>query len=160
MNIADTAVRNQILVFTIGESQYALNLDVVERVIRAVGITPLTNSPEIVLGIINVRGQIVTVVDICKRFQLPPHKLDINDRFIIAKTSRRQVAVIADSVKGIQELKEKDIVHSESVIPSSKYVKGVAKIEGNLLLIYDLEKFLSLDEEKQLEKSIGESGLK
>ncbi len=143
-----------IVLFTLDGSFYALDLSTVERIIRAVEITPLPKAPEIVLGVINMQGRILTVLDIRKRFRLPPHEISVDDRFIIALASKRQVALVVDSVTGIRELTENQIVNAGKTLPFAKYLKGVAKLEDGLVLIHDLGQFLSLGEEKKLNAAL------
>jgi len=149
--------RNRIVVFALDEPRYALLLSAVERVVRAVEITPLPKAPEIVLGIINVQGRIIPVIDVRQRFRLPTREMKLDDRFIIARTSRRQVALVVDSVTGFRELTEREIVNTEQALPFADYVKGVAKLEDNLVLIHDLDQFLSLDEEKVIDAALSGS---
>ena len=149
--------RNRIVVFALDEPRYALLLSAVERVVRAVEITPLPKAPEIVLGIINVQGRIIPVIDVRQRFRLPTREMKLDDRFIIARTSRRQVALVVDSVTGFRELTEREIVNTEQALPFADYVKGVAKLEDNLVLIHDLDQFLSLDEEKAIDAALSGS---
>jgi purine-binding chemotaxis protein CheW len=144
--------QGQIVVFTLDEPRYALPLSAVERVVRAVEITPLPKAPEVVLGVINAHGEIIPVVDIRKRFQLPARELDPDDRFILARTSRRLVALVADSVVGMRELEDRERVTADQILPGAEYIHGVAKLDGDLVLICDLDRFLSLDEEQMLEE--------
>jgi len=144
----------QIVVFSLDEPRYALDLSTVERVVRAVEITPLPKAPEIVLGVINMQGQVIPVVDVRKRFRLPEREINIDDRFIISRTSRRLVALVADDVIGVQKLENREIVSAEQALPFAEYIKGVAKMEEDLVLIYDLDQFLSLDEEQKLDEEL------
>jgi len=141
----------KIVLFSLNEPRYALYLSVVERVVRVVEITPLPKAPEIVLGVINFHGEIITVIDMRRRFNLPTRKIELEDQLIIARTSKRLVALVVDSVIGIRELNHNQVVNAEQAFPFTDYLSGAAKIEGNLILINDLDKFLSLDEEKMLE---------
>lgn len=152
------AGQDNIVLFTLDESRYALYLADVARVVRAVEITPLPKAPEIVLGVINWQGKIIPVVDIRKRFRLPARETGPDDRFIIARTARRQVALAADSVAGIRELTGQERISAAQEIPFAEYVKCVAKIDGGLVLIYDLERFLSLEEEQKLDAALSGAG--
>jgi purine-binding chemotaxis protein CheW len=114
----------------------------------------LPKAPEIVLGVINWQGKIVPVVDVRKRFRLPEREMEPDDRFILAHTARRQVALAADAVAGIRELTDQELVSAAQAIPFAEYLGGVAKIDGDLVLIHDLERFLSLDEEQTLDVAL------
>jgi purine-binding chemotaxis protein CheW len=144
----------QIVVFTLDEMSYALSLNNVVRVIHAVEVRRLPNAPEIISGIINIQGQIIPVADIRKRFGLAEREIELDDRMIIADTGKRKVALFVDAVTGIKDLATRQFVNSEEALPFAEYIKGVAKVDDELILIYDLEQFLSLDEEKELEHAL------
>ena len=145
---------DQIVVFTIDEQFYALPLPAVVKVIHAVEIRHLPEAPEIITGIINVKGRIIPVADIRKRFGLPAHEIDPDDRLIIADTGKRQVAILVDTVTGIRDLAPGQLKQAKETLPFAEHLRGVAKVDDELILIYDLEQFLSLDEEKELEQAL------
>ena len=145
---------DQIVVFTLDEQLYALPLYTVLRVIHAMEIRHLPEAPEIISGIINVQGRIIPVVDIRKRFVLRAKEIDPDDRMIIADTGKRQVALLADTVTGIRDLAPGQLAIAGEALPFAGHLRGVAKIDDGLVLIYDLEQFLSLDEEQVLEQAL------
>jgi purine-binding chemotaxis protein CheW len=142
---------NQYVVFSLDEQSFALRLSAVERVIRVVAVTPLPNAPEIVLGVVNVQGEIIPVFDTRKRFSLPDRELDLSDQLIIARTHTRRVALVVDAVSGINESAEQEVVAAEKILPGMEHIEGVVKLPDSLTLIHDLDKFLSLDQEKALD---------
>lgn len=143
----------QYVVFFLDGQRYALHLSAVERIIRAVEVTPLPKAPEIVLGIINMQGRIIPVVNIRRRFRLPEREIDLSHQLIIANTAKRSVALVVDEVRGIIEQAQEEVVPAEVVLPGVKYVEGVVKLEDGMILIHDLDRFLSLEEEKALDKA-------
>ena len=154
MSAFEQTVPNHIVLFTLDEPRYALPLSAVERVVRAVEITPLPKAPEIVLGAIDAQGRVIPVVDVRKRFRLPAREMNVDDRFIIARTSRRLVSLAVDSVAGIRTLADGEVVSAEQALPFAEYLHGVAKMEDGIVLIYDLEQFLLLDEERVLDAAL------
>src|ERR1035437_3057097 len=146
--------KQKIVLFCLEEPRYALYLSVVERVVRAVEITPLPKAPEIVLGVINFHGEIIPVIDIRRLFRLPPREINIEDRFIIARTSKRFVVLVVDTVDGVYDLEQYQIADAQEKFPFTDYLSGIAKIENNIILINDLEKFLSLDEQSMLSEAL------
>ena len=138
------------MVFTLDEQQYALRLDAVERVVRAAAITPLPKAPEIILGILDVRGEVVPVIDVRKRFRMPAREIRPADQFIIAETRSIKVALLVDSTQGVVEEGGGGLVARDDFVPGMEYVSGVARTEDGLVLIHDLDRFLSLEEEKLL----------
>ncbi len=154
MNDSIQSTADQILVFTLDELSYALLLPTVLRVIHAVEVRRLPKAPEIISGIINIQGQIIPVADIRKRFGLAEREIELDDRMIIADTAKRKVALFVDAVTGIKDLATRQFVNSKEALPFAEYIRGVAKVDDELILIYDLEQFLSLDEEKELEHAL------
>lgn len=140
-----------LLIFNLDEQTYALYLAAVKRVICLIEITPLPKAPEIVLGIVNLQGKIIPVVNIRRRFRLPERETDLNDQLIIAKTQRRTFALAADSVSGVIERPEEEMIAAEKIIPGMEYVEGVVKLKDGIILVHNLDKFLSLEEERVLE---------
>ncbi len=147
-------ITDQIVVFTLDGQLYALPLPAVVRVIHAVEIKHLPKAPEIITGIINVKGRIIPVADIRKRFGLPVREIDPDDRLIIADTGKRQVVILVDTVTGIRDLAPGQQEQAKETLPFAEHLRGVAKIDDELILIYDLDRFLSLDEEKELEQAL------
>ena len=144
------------VVFSLDEQRYALHLSVVKKTARAVDVTPLPKAPDIVLGVINVKGRVIPVVKVRQRFDLPEREMELSDRLIIANTSRRAVALLADAVMGVVELGEQEVIATEEVLPDAEYVKGVLKLPDGLVLIHDLDSFLSLDEGNKLDTAMAE----
>ena len=112
--------------------------------------------PAFVVGVINVQGQITPVVVIRRRLGLPPREISPDDRFILARTSRRLVALVADSVEGVHELTDRESVSAEQVLPGAAYIHGLAKLGDNLVLICDLDQFLTFDDERKLVEALAE----
>jgi purine-binding chemotaxis protein CheW len=151
---ATASNRVVVLAFSLDELRYALPLSVVERVIRAVETTPLPKAPKIVLGVINAKGAIIPVMDVRSRFRLPLKGIDCNDRFILARTPARVVALAVDAVSGILELDGDRIASAEASLPFAEYLHGVAALDDGLVLINDLDRFLSLDEADELDAAL------
>jgi len=144
----------QLVQFTLDEQRYALVLSAIDRIVRSVTITPLPKAPAIILGIVNVQGSIVPVVNMRKRFRVREKEQDIHDQMIIVKTRRRRVAFLSDSTAGVLEYPEESIVKAEEISPHVEYLRGVAKLDDGLLLIHDLDTFLSLDEQRALDEAL------
>ncbi len=143
----------KLVIFILDGQKFALHLSSVERVVPIVEITQLPKAPEIVMGIINLRGQIIPVVNIRKRFQLPIRETNLADKLVIAQTSRRAIAILVDAVHGVIEYPEQNIITAEDILSNMEYIGGVVKSIDGMVLIHDIDKFLSLDEEEALNKA-------
>jgi purine-binding chemotaxis protein CheW len=156
MNSYNLEVMKDIVKFSLDEPRYALPLSLVERVVRIVEITPLPKAPDIVSGVINMHGQVIPVINVRRRFNLPEREIRLEDQLIIARTNTRLVALVADSVSGVHRLEQRELVISKQELPYAGYIEGVVKLEQGLLLICDLDQFLSLEEEKSLDTALSE----
>lgn len=145
----------QLVVFGLDEQRYALRLAAVERIVRAVEVTPLPKAPQIVLGVIDIQGRVIPVVDVRKRFRLPEREVELGDQFIIAHTGRRTVALVVDAVSGVVECSAGEVRPAEEILPGMEYIEGVVRLRDGMALIHDLDRFLSLNEENALEQAIG-----
>ena len=144
----------EIVVFKLDEQRYALYLSVVERIVHAVEITPLPKAPAIVLGVINFGGKVIPVVNLRKRLNFNGRAIQLTDKLIIAKTSKRIIALLVDEVTGLLENTDQGMILPDSVLPNLEYVDGIIKLTDGLVLIHDLDKFLSLEEEELLTSSL------
>ena len=142
---------NPYLVFFLDSQRYALHLSAVDRVARIVHITPVPIAPDIVLGIVNMEGRVIPVINVRQRFNLPKRAISLSDRLIFARTKRRSVALVADAVNDVIECAEWNMISAEHVLPGLGHVEGIIKFEDGLILIHDLDTFLSLEEEASLD---------
>ncbi len=146
--------RHRLVVFLLNEQRYALFLSAVERIVRVVEVTALPKAPEIVLGVINVQGRIIPVINMRKRFHLPEKEIDLSDQVLIAHSSTRIVALIVDAVLSVLELDSEGVISVQKIVPGIELVEGIAGLPEGMILIHDLDKFLSLDEERALSEAI------
>lgn len=142
------------VVFSLDGQRYALPLAAVRRIVRAVEVTPLPGAPAIVLGAIDVEGSVLPVLDIRRRFLLPEREIGPADQFLIASTVRRAVALVIDEAHGVIEREQSAVIDSDRIAPGLEQFRGVVQLDDGLALIHDLEKFLSLDEARALDRAM------
>lgn len=145
---------HQLVGFSLEGHDYAVLLSQVERIVHVVEVAPLPKAPEVVLGIVNFSGRIIPVVDIRRRFGLPAKETEIYDFLVLARTSRREIAFTADTVAGVIDCPVAEIIAAEKIVPGLEYLQGVMRLKDGLIFIHDLDRFLSLDEEKSLAKAL------
>lgn len=144
-----------LLVFLIETQRLAIPAECIDFVTRAVALTPLPHAPEIVDGLVNIRGEVVPAANMRRRLGFPDRPLRASDYFIVARTPRRNLVLIVDGIVGLQPLQPEDFESSDNILPGLPHVAGVLKHPDGLILIHDLERFLSLEEEHHLEKALG-----
>jgi len=144
----------QFVVFCLDAQRYALPLALVERIVRAVAVTSLPKTPRLVLGIIDVEGQVFPVLNVRRRFRLLDKEVSPADQFLIAKMAHRTVVLVIDEAEGVIECPSAEIVVADQIVPGLEQVQGVMKLDDGLVLIQDLEKFLSFDEAQALDQAM------
>jgi purine-binding chemotaxis protein CheW len=140
----------QFVTFVLMDETYGINVMQVQEVLRVTEIAPVPGAPDYVLGIINLRGNVVTVIDTRTRFGLPSAELGDASRIIVIESEKQVVGILVDAVAEVVELSESDIDVAPNVgtEESSRYIQGVATREEGLLILVDLNKLLT-DEEWQ-----------
>ena len=146
----------QLVVFRLDEVRYALMLAVVERIVRAAQVTPLPNAPTLVLGVIDLQGRVLPVLNVRRRFRLPEREIGPADQFLIARTEWRTVVLAVDEAEGVIERSPTEIVGAAQIVPGLEQIQGVIKLDNGLVLIHDLESFLSLDETRSLDEAMSQ----
>lgn len=129
------------VVFTIAHWRIAIKLDFVIRVVRAVEITPLPKSTDVILGVINIQGNIVPVFNIRRLFGLPEREIELSDQFIIAEFSNKKAALVVDGVLDIISGSSEKLCTLDDVLGKCDF-EAIAKLDDGLVVILDLEKIL------------------
>lgn len=151
MSQAAESINNPItqwVTFFLDNEKYGIKVMQVQEVLRMTEIAPVPGAPHYVLGIINLRGNVVTVIDSRKRFGLPQKEPDDSTRIVIIEAGDQVVGILVDSVAEVVDLRANDIETAPNVgtDESSKYIQGVSSQSGELLILVDVNKLLSDDE--------------
>lgn len=138
----------QWVTYKLGDETYGINVMQVQEVLRYTEIAPVPGAPEYVLGIINLRGNVVTVIDTRSRFGLPPSDISDNSRIVIIESDDQVVGIMVDSVAEVVYLRSSEIDSAPNVgtEESAKFIQGVSNRDGQLLILVDLNKLLNDDE--------------
>ncbi|GAA0538168.1 MULTISPECIES: chemotaxis protein CheW [Rheinheimera] len=147
---ADTVL--QWVTFKLQEETYGINVMQVQEVLRYTEIAPVPGSPDYVLGIINLRGNVVTVIDTRSRFGLEPAEVTENSRIVIIEAEKQVIGILVDSVAEVVYLKSSEIDTAPNVgtEESARFIQGVSNREGELLILVDLNKLLSDEEWEEI----------
>lgn len=147
-----------LVLFSLEGHRCALPLPAVLRVFPMVEISPLPKAPPVVLGAINLHGKAVPVLDIRRRFRFPPREYGLSAHLLIAQTTRRVVALPVDEALGVTALAAEAVSPQGTVLPGIGHWGNIVTLPDGLLFIQNLDAFLSLDEEKQLEDALEGQG--
>ncbi|MGB2264819.1 MAG: chemotaxis protein CheW [Glaciecola sp.] len=138
----------QWVTFCLDEEVYGINVMQVQEVLRYTDIAPVPGAPSYVMGIINLRGNVVTVIDTRNRFGLNSAEITDNSRIVIIESEKQVVGIMVDSVAEVVYLKGSEIDSAPNVgtDESAKFIQGVSHRDDQLLILVDLNKLLSDDE--------------
>ncbi|MET0792844.1 MAG: chemotaxis protein CheW [Polyangiaceae bacterium] len=142
------------MLFELVEQRFALALSDVIELTRACAVQALPKAPEIVLGMLNLRGQVVSVLDMRRRLGLPHKALEPSDCFVFARIAERRVALRVDRLLGIEELTVTPTAEAPNLPEPLAYVSGVAPVADGVVFIYDLAQFLSDSEVAVLDQAL------
>ena len=136
-----------LVTFRLGTGEYAIDIMQAKEIIKMEKITLIPNAPDFVEGVINLRGNIIPIIDLKKRFSLEEASGDKNTGIIIVKIDDIDMGIIIDSISKVVSIATADIQAPPSMLSGigQKYIKGVGKLEDKLLVVLDLEKLFSND---------------
>ena len=145
------ATETQLVVFDLSTESYGVDIGAVREIIRMQAITRVPRTPVFVEGVINLRGKVIPVIDLRKRFGLQVAEQDKENRIVVIDIGGQDIGVVVDAVTEVLRITADSVEPPSSVITSaeSDYLLGIAKLEDRLIILLDLERVLS-EEEKDV----------
>ena len=139
---------SQWVTFSLGEETYGIDVMQVQEVLRVTEIAPVPGAPPYVLGIVNLRGSVVTVIDTRARFGLPSREADEASRIVIIEADKQVVGMLVDGVAEVVEVPASAIESTPNVgnDEAARYIQGVFSTDDGLLILVDLNKLLGRSE--------------
>lgn len=158
MSVAETAKKElrqeiQLACFRVGAELYALDIMRIKEIIRPQKMTPIPKAPSFIEGVINLRGAVIPVADMRKRFDQPVGEEDRKNRIVISSLAGKIIGLLVDEVTEVKRFGRHEIAPAPQFIkgPQAGYFLGVARRDDDLILLIDLEKVLSTDEKIALQ---------
>lgn len=138
----------QMVAFKLEKEEFAVDIHQVREVLKMTQVTPLPQSASFIEGVINLRGEVIPVVDLRKRFEMPLGKRNEQTRIIIVEIKANNVGLIVDSVTEVLRFAATAVQPPPTRIAGTRtdLIKGVGKLDERLLIVLDLEKILTTDE--------------
>ena len=155
MAVKKVGIRQEIQVvgFYLGEDEYALFIHKVREIYAMTEIRKVPKAPQFVEGVINLRGTIVPIIDLRKRFDLAANDSKQAAKILIVELGKNLVGMIVDNVSEVMKFYTDEIEKAPPMFSaniSSQYVQGVAKLNDKLIILLDIEKLLSFEEQSVL----------
>ncbi|SMC20803.1 purine-binding chemotaxis protein CheW [Desulfacinum hydrothermale DSM 13146] len=131
-------VPNSYVLFRMGERLCAVDLEATERLIRAAAPTPIPESPAHLLGVLNLEGILIPVLDLREYVGCATRPLDPDDRLLVLESGGKHTALVVEDVLGVQEISTEDEAFRDSLTQGTRnVVRGVGKFDGEPVLILD-----------------------
>ena len=145
----------QLVGFKIGRETFGLPISIVREIIRVPEITAVPDAPDYVEGVINLRGRIIPVVDLRKRFGETLIEADKKNRVVVVDIDRRAIGLIVNSASEVLRIPPSEIEHPSNVFPEGElnFITGVGKLKGRLVILLDLSRMLQRGELSRLEQA-------
>ena len=145
----------QMVTFKIGEEEFGVDILRVQEIIRIMEITRVPKAPHFVEGVINLRGRVIPIIDLRKRFGLTAREHDKDTRIIVIEINNMIVGFVVDAVHEVLRIPADTVEPPPPAVMGgvdSEYIKGVGKLDDRLLILLDLDRLLSQEEQMELEQ--------
>ena len=148
----DTALNSmQIVCFNIGKEEYGIEILKVQEILKLPAVTPLPKSADYIMGVIDLRGKVIPIIDLGVRFGIS-EKGEKNKRAIVVDIKDKRIGLAIDQVSHVIKLEHKDIEPPPPIVKgiSGKFIVGIGKVENKFVIILDIDQIFSSEELKQL----------
>ncbi len=145
-------MENQIVVFELASEHFGVNIAAVESIIKMQEITKMPRSPRFVEGVTNLRGKVLPVVDLRKRFGLPSQEVSKDSRIVVVTISGAEVGMVVDAVSEVLTVPADCVEPAPAIATTvdSSFITGIAKLDGRLVILLDLAEILTEAEQGEL----------
>jgi len=147
----------QVVGFRIGRETFGLPISIVREIVRVPEITSVPNAPDYIEGVINLRGRIIPIVDLRKRFGEKSFEANKKNRIVVVELESRAIGLIVNSASEVLRIPPSEIEEPHNVFKEGElnYITGVGKLNGRLVILLDLNKILQRGELNHLEELAG-----
>jgi len=131
-----------LVVFKLGEEEYGVDINTIREIIRYPQITRVPNTPHYVDGVINLRGQITTIMNLRKKFAMDSAGMDENTRVLIIDMGNELIGIVVDGVSEVLKVDPKNVLSMDGMDSAidQEYISGMANLEGRLIILIDMIK--------------------
>ena len=148
----------QLVVFGLGKEEFGIDISRVREIVRLQNITAIPQSMDFVEGIVNLRGQIVPIVDLCKRFRVGDSSSveEAARRIIVVNMAEQNIGVLVDGVSEILRIPDESIEPTPPIVAGgiADFIRGVAKVDNRLIIVLDIDKVFSVEEKAVLAEAV------
>ena len=145
-------MENQLVVFNLANEDYGVDIGAVDGIVKMQAITKVPQAPDFVEGITNMRGEVLPVLDLRKRFGLPLSETTKDTRIVNVEVDGVKVGMVVDAVTEVLRVAEEEVEPPSPLVTTvdSAFITGIAKVDSRLIILLDLAKVLSTEEQADL----------
>ena len=146
----------QVVSFALGSEEYGVDIAQVKEINRMVSITHVPRAPHFMEGVINLRGQLIPIIDLRTRFGMPRAEHSKATRIVVTEVGTKRVGMVVDSVSEVLRIPIENIEDAPDMISGvdTEYIRGVGKISDRLIIMLDLGRVISLSEKSALDATM------
>jgi purine-binding chemotaxis protein CheW len=143
----------QVVSFHLGTEEYGVDISQVQEIIRMVEITHVPRAPHFMEGVINLRGQLIPIIDLRTRFAMPRAEHTKSTRIVVTEIGNKRVGIVVDSVSEVLNIPIEQVEEAPDMIAGigTEYIQGVGKVNDRLIILLDLTMVITGEEKSQLE---------
>jgi purine-binding chemotaxis protein CheW len=143
----------QVVSFKLGSEEYGVDIGQVQEINRMVAVTKVPRAPQFMEGVINLRGQLIPIIDLRTRFGMERVEHSKSTRIVVTEIGTKRIGMVVDSVSEVLRLPLEQIEEAPDMISGveTEYIRGVGKLEERLIILLDLGKIVTGDEKRDLE---------
>jgi purine-binding chemotaxis protein CheW len=143
----------QVVSFELGSEEYGVDISQVQEIIRMVEITHVPRAPHFMEGVINLRGQLIPIIDLRTRFGMARAEHTKSTRIVVTEIGSKRVGIVVDSVSEVLNIPIEQIEDAPDMIAGvgTEYIQGVGKVADRLIILLDLSMVMTVDEKTALE---------
>ncbi len=143
----------QLVGFCLGDEEYGFEIQRVQEINRIVEITRVPRTPDFVMGVINLRGKVIPVINLRERFGLPAKEADKDTRIVVVEIQNKILGIMVDAVSEVLRIPASTIEPPPDIVAGvdAEYIEGIAKLPERLLILLDLDKILSREQIDRIE---------
>jgi len=143
----------QVVSFHLGSEEYGVDISQVQEIIRMVEITHVPRAPRFMEGVINLRGQLIPIIDLRTRFGMQRGEQTKSTRIVVTEIGSKRVGIVVDSVSEVINIPLEQVENAPDMIAGggTEYIQGVGKVNERLIILLDLTMVITGEEKQQLE---------
>lgn len=146
-------MESQLVIFELAGEHYGMRIDTVESIVKLQDITKVPHAPDFVEGVTNMRGTVLPVIDLRKRFGLTRQEATKDSRIIVVEVNQTKVGMTVDAVTEVLRVQDENVAPPSPLVTTidSAFIIGIAKVGERLIILLDLARVLTSGEQKKLE---------